>query len=374
MENLNTIEGTITQLKEKFTKIHSSRQDIKLIFENLDTKMRRLGDFYNELIAKNNKKMFVFGLDSFFFQNKLINLEFEQMKKLYSLVCNKIYCDYYKLYKLIISHTNDTFKDEQIFKVSENTHPKYNDLDTYKDYDMNVTQGVFLDIIKMFQTILEYVKNKELELDEYKEKGSQGLFIDNFVHSLDYNNTLLKEQLNLFMRYCTFFINLHIKYLARFVMKIKIMHGQVSNDIRLDDNALLTQKKTKKKFIKEMKEGLDKELVSELKETLDEKSGDDTTITSRPSTTETNVNMVIKETEMNQIQDYIKKGSKRHSMVLNEFNNLISGNNILPNRINNDINEIKKLQYSEEEVNFEVNSVMTNMINTISSQTHMVNM
>ena len=46
------------------------------------------------------------------------------------------------------------FKDEQIFKVSESVHPKYNDLDTYKDYDMNVTQGVFLDIIKMFQNEL----------------------------------------------------------------------------------------------------------------------------------------------------------------------------------------------------------------------------
>ena len=41
--------------------------------------------------------------------------------------------------------------------------------------------------------------------------------------------------------------------------------------------------------------------------------------------------MVIKETEMNQIQDYIKSGNKRHSMVLNEFNNLKSTNNILPN-------------------------------------------
>ena len=35
-------------------------------------------------------------------------------------------------------------------------------------------------------------------------------------------------------------------------MKIKIMHGQVTNDIRLDDNALLTHKTTKKNFIKEI--------------------------------------------------------------------------------------------------------------------------
>ena len=85
MENIKMLESAdidikINELKHKFMKIHSSRQDIRLIFENLDTKMKKLSEFYSELIKKNSsEKMFIFGLDSFHFQNKIINKEYSDM-------------------------------------------------------------------------------------------------------------------------------------------------------------------------------------------------------------------------------------------------------------------------------------------------------
>ena len=84
--------------------------------------------------------------------------------------------------------------------------------------------------------LTDHSKKLELDLNSYKVKGKIGLNINNFVHSYEYKNVILREEINLYLNYLNFFMNLHTKYLSRFITKMRIMHGQITHDIKFDDN------------------------------------------------------------------------------------------------------------------------------------------
>ena len=79
------------------------------VYENSDTAIIS-NDELKTGVSKyfsNQDKMFIFGLDSFHFQNKLIKTESTDMNKFYNLLCNKMYSDYYKLLKIINLFINE---------------------------------------------------------------------------------------------------------------------------------------------------------------------------------------------------------------------------------------------------------------------------
>ena len=95
MDNINL-------LKDSFNKINNICNDIKSLFKILELKIIKLKEVYIELIKNNNNNnTYLFGLDSLHFQGKLIDIELENMKKIFLLINNSVYCEYYKLYRLI---------------------------------------------------------------------------------------------------------------------------------------------------------------------------------------------------------------------------------------------------------------------------------
>ena len=91
------------------SKLVSEFQDIMVLYDNLQSqcldlkhKLANLKDVYTELIKNNNKRLFLFCLDSFYFQYKVLNIEMENITKYMSLINNRMYGDYYKLYNIII--------------------------------------------------------------------------------------------------------------------------------------------------------------------------------------------------------------------------------------------------------------------------------
>lgn len=61
---------------------------------------------------ESNKTNKIFGLDSFYYQSRLFDLELKQLKEHYSFVNNRIYCDYYKLYGMVKQFYKENFKLE----------------------------------------------------------------------------------------------------------------------------------------------------------------------------------------------------------------------------------------------------------------------
>ena len=59
------------------------------------------------MTKKNTKKMYLFCLDTFFFQFKTYSIEMENLDKHRTLLNNRMYCDYYKLYNIITTYMKE---------------------------------------------------------------------------------------------------------------------------------------------------------------------------------------------------------------------------------------------------------------------------
>ena len=85
--------------EKKFEEIKSIRISIKNTFKNITEKHTEIKEQYKKYIDNNKKSEL---LDSFYFQIKLMNYEYETTEKTYNLIDNRMYCDYYKLFISVI--------------------------------------------------------------------------------------------------------------------------------------------------------------------------------------------------------------------------------------------------------------------------------
>ena len=90
------------KLKNNFKNIISIKQKIGITKHKVTVKLTELKKLHSDMIKDNNKQIFLFCLDSFFYQYKIFSMEFEHIKKLRSILNNRMYCDYYKLHNIII--------------------------------------------------------------------------------------------------------------------------------------------------------------------------------------------------------------------------------------------------------------------------------
>ena len=229
------METKLVQLKTDFNNIISIRMKVKSIFDVLQSKIDKLQGLHAEFIKKSKMQMFIFGLDSFHFQSKLIDMENDDMKRLFLAISNRMYCEYFKLYKIIVeyilSHKNDKILDN----IKVNNYPVYKDLEPYKEYKFEVIQDIHENILNLVSLLISTLNNKENEFLLHKNKQSIGLNIDNFITTFNYSINVMKEKIIMFITYIEFFHKLHTKYLKRFSNKIQLMYSHINHDIHFDD-------------------------------------------------------------------------------------------------------------------------------------------
>ena len=231
------MELNLEKLKKNFTVIKDIRNKVNNLFQILETHLIKLKQTYSEIMINNKDNLFVFGLDSFQFQSKLIDIEYEDMRRLFLAISNRMYCEYYKLYKIIAEYVKDNILDKKTMDIVKitNTFPVYKDLEPFKQYKFEVIQDIHENIILLLNSINDFILNKENELQWHQKKQDSGLNINNFVTTFNYNILMIKEKGMLFISYIDFFHSLHTKYLQRFAMKMNLMYSQITNDIRFDD-------------------------------------------------------------------------------------------------------------------------------------------
>jgi hypothetical protein len=101
MANTNTHKYNIEKLKIDFDNIFALKQEIARTKSVVAEILNQLKTVYNDLLKSNSKKIFLFCLDSFYFQYKTFAMEMDNIDKFRSLLNNRMYCDYYKLYNII---------------------------------------------------------------------------------------------------------------------------------------------------------------------------------------------------------------------------------------------------------------------------------
>ena len=87
------------------------------VFSILEVKMNKLKIMTNDFIKSNHDILFVFGLDSFKFQSKLIDFEYSDMQKYFYALNNRMYCEYYKLFKIVAEYIDKTIGPNKTFEM-----------------------------------------------------------------------------------------------------------------------------------------------------------------------------------------------------------------------------------------------------------------
>jgi hypothetical protein len=232
------MESKLLKLKTDFNNIIHIRTIVKNIFDILQIRINKLKGLHAEFIKTNKTQMFIFGLDSFHFQSKLIDIEYDDMKRLFLAISNKMYCEYFKLNKIIVDYIESIKNDKTMDHVKINDYPIYKDLEPFKEYDFEIIQNMHENILHLVGVLISALNNKENELMLHKNKQSIGLNIDNFITSFNYNINVMKEKIVMFITYIEFFHKLHTKYLKRFSNKIQLMYSHINHDIHFDEESV----------------------------------------------------------------------------------------------------------------------------------------
>ena len=205
------------ELKHSFENIKNLRGDIQNIFDTIKAKSNTLNKVYEDMIKAHCKSEYMFGIDSFHFQNELITSDYDNMINTFKKINNRMYCEYYQLYVLIRKYleseiTNDSLRSKVLINKK---FPVYKVLDTLRIYR-------FAHVIELH----DYITNTIVELESYRiakdaelatdtQQSNQGLNIGNLVNSYRYSNALLSEKIKMFVRYLRVFHQHHKKYLTR---------------------------------------------------------------------------------------------------------------------------------------------------------------
>ena len=170
---------------KNFENIKNLKFNIDNIVSNIKDISKKLIEYYHDFIKEYRTTIFIFGIDSLYFQNKLIENQLESLLKLYNLILNRIYCEYYKLYKLIINYINENLNNNEIMNNinQRNKFSKYNDLDIYKKYDFVLIINLQEEINNIFSLMNNVLIEKKQLLSNHKKKNNIGLNIDNFVRT-----------------------------------------------------------------------------------------------------------------------------------------------------------------------------------------------
>ena len=245
MDNINLGSS----IKINFEKLLKLRNDIEKTFLSLTEKVDILKNIYKDIVKTHAHKEYVFGIDSLHFQNKLIETDYTNLKNIFRLIDNRVYCEYNSLYNMIKEYGSTEFLDNNI-KKSVNFELKFENfkhLSDNKTYDINLVKEIHAAIFACINELDTYLTSRQYELQKDTDKLKQGLNIGNIIHSEMYRNTLMKAKLQMFYKYLEVFHTHQHKYDSRLMKKINIELELVNEDIIIknyDNNELnLSNKK-----------------------------------------------------------------------------------------------------------------------------------
>tara|TARA_B100001758_G_C18307416_1_gene555789 strand:+ start:86 stop:1114 length:1029 start_codon:yes stop_codon:yes gene_type:complete len=221
----------IVSLKTNFESVKSLRNSIIELLTSLELKVTELKYIYSELLT-NNKSINSL-LDTLYFQTKLITLELKNVNDIFIIIDNRIYGDYYKLYKMIVKYCKDNYTDNNILKILSNNFKTYNDLDFTTEYEFSLTEEVYNTIMSLMEMMTRDLNNRNINFVKDETKKTQGIDIDNLIHNQKFNNTILNENIELFKHYTEAYNKFHKKYFSSFFIKVKLFYSQVDRDINI---------------------------------------------------------------------------------------------------------------------------------------------
>jgi hypothetical protein len=222
----------LDKLKSDFQDILKTQLDVQTHKTVIIKQIQDLKGVYNDLVKTNTKKIFLFCLDSFYFQYKTLVIQMEDLCKHVTHINNRMYGDYYKLYNIILSQTAESNIDvrSSVTEFHKKYQP-YKDLEPFHEYKMSDIISLHADILKLMNYLFQHYSGKEQNVMSYSDNTKVGMSITSFLQTLEYENTLLREQIGLYVNYLTFFHNSQKIYLTKIYEKIQGFQQEIESEI-----------------------------------------------------------------------------------------------------------------------------------------------
>jgi hypothetical protein len=223
MESLkNTFNGNIQTLHSILDKQIFVREKLKELKTN-----------YDYMVQNNKKKIFLFCLDSYYFQYKTLVLETENIDKYIAMIKNRMYGDYYKLFQLIVNEMNGSMPIEE-FVTKQQKYTPYKEIEPYYEYNQADVLELHQDILKVLNLMYKEYLQKEKKVIENNKSG--GLYVENFIQTLNFENNVFKEKILLYVGYLHFYHKLQEKYLTGLFRRVDMFYKDVEENVITNGN------------------------------------------------------------------------------------------------------------------------------------------
>jgi len=259
MENNNTIE----KLTKNFTAIVDTIKRCQKRKLSIEKKLDELKNLYKDTTKNNNKKIFLFCLDSCHYQYKSFKMDLEHIEEKRKFTLNRIYCDYYKLCQIIIKYIQEDEKIETENELQKQSIPVYKDLDTLTEYkltDISALHEIILLNIKKLQG--KHTQQQD-QIDHYYENHKIGFSISNFLNTLNHENRNLEDQINLYINYMSFFHISQITQTKVLLDKLEYFEKDIDENLSVNHTFSISDIKDKNIIYESEKEDETESVISE---------------------------------------------------------------------------------------------------------------
>lgn len=237
----------VEKLRTDFANIIALKSEIAKTKLQVGEKLQHLKTIYGELLKTNSKKIFLFCLDSFYFQYKTFAIEMDNIDRFRILMNNRMYCDYYKLYNIILNNIkegNEIVLDENDIK----SFPVYKDLEPFQEYKIDEIKELHDNILLLINKLHSQSSSKKYNIEHYNEKHRIGFSISNFINTLEYENRLMNEQISLYINYLSFFHISQKKQVQRLYSRIQEFYKEVNDNINVNQTFSIDDIKEEQKL------------------------------------------------------------------------------------------------------------------------------
>jgi len=222
-----------SNFKNSFETIKDYKNDIDNVFRYIKNKTEILSCMYNDYLKEIKDTVnYRLSLDSFNFQTKLINIEHDNYNKIFKFFINRMYGDYYKLYNKLIDYVKNNVKNVKI--VNDNQYPKYKDLEVNVEYNIEIIDDVYSNILSILTELSNYCLKENHLIKEITKKQNNGININNFLNEKKYSIIILEQKINFYYEILKGYIEFQKKFFKRLYLKLKLIYAQLCHDINLE--------------------------------------------------------------------------------------------------------------------------------------------
>lgn len=225
----------IKYIESTFQEVFVANSHIEKEIKKLNEKYISLIDIYRLLAARH--KEHVTTLDIFNFQNKLIANDINHIYTKYQHICNRMYCQYYKLHFEICKFVTVSLNTplESIEELSNVTPlQEYDDMRHDRIYEFTQIVNVHMQLCALLRFLLDRITSILLKNDQYDKIKDTGIHISAYVMSIKYSNQNVAKNFDIYINNLSFYNNCIFTYFNRLLATLEDTMKHIVQSISFD--------------------------------------------------------------------------------------------------------------------------------------------